>query len=301
LGRLKWLTTIVPALAVFGYETARHSLLESLLPEAWGNLIAGLVTLFLAYIFSEIVFRIVERLQAQALEQSREMTELGTILTERERLSRELHDGLAQLVAYLLVRIDTVEGLVGSNRLAEATEELERLRSSADDLYVDIRESISGLRAQVVEHGLPPALNDYVQHFKERYGIDVALECDAIPDACSPLVHLQLFRIAQEALANIRRHADAQHVAVRVETDAGRDQILLSIEDDGSGFDPETVAEGQPRSFGLSMMKERSEELGGRLQIESQAGSGTRVTAIIPVRRAGAVPGKVTADARPAR
>ena len=103
---LKWLTTIVPAIAVFGYETVRHSLLESLLPEAWGNLIAGLVTLVLAYIFSELVFRIVERLQAETLEQSREMAELGAILSERERLSRELHDGLAQLVAYLLVRID---------------------------------------------------------------------------------------------------------------------------------------------------------------------------------------------------
>ena len=296
IGRLKWLTTIVPALAVFGYETVRHSLLEPLLPEAWGNLIAGLVALVFAYAFSELVFGIVERLQAETLVQSVEVAELGAIVGERERLSRELHDGLAQVIAYLLLRIDTVESLVNAGRGGEATAELEQLRTSASDLYVDVRDSISGLRAQVIENGLQPALAEYLRQFQERHGIEVAFSCAALPSDCSPLIQLQLFRIVQEALANIRRHAQAQHVAVSVDTLCDQQQLQLTIDDDGIGFDVGAIADhlaGHPaghqtdhqeEAVGLASMRERAEALGGSFRIASRPGGPTQVVVVTPLR-----------------
>lgn len=293
IGRLKWLTTIVPALAVFGYETVRHSLLEPLLPEAWGNLIAGLVALVFAYAFSELVFGLVERLQAEMLERSCEVAELGAIVGERERLSRELHDGLAQVIAYLLLRIDTVESLVNDGRGGDATAELEQLRSSASDLYVDVRDSISGLRAQVIENGLQPALAEYLRQFQERHGIEVAFRCAALPSDCSPLIQLQLFRIVQEALTNIRRHAQAQHATVSVDA-LRNEQLQLTIEDDGIGFDvgaiaghqiaEHQIAEHHEEAVGLASMRERAEALGGSFRIASRPGGPTQVVVVTPLR-----------------
>jgi signal transduction histidine kinase len=280
LVQLKWLTTIVPAIAVFTYETIRHSLLESVLPEAYGNLIVGLLALVLAYGFSDLVFGIIEHLQRQAIERSREVAVLNTLVEERGRLSRELHDGLAQLTAYLLMRIDTVESLITAGRLPEAVDELERLRTTADGLYTDVRESISGLRAEVVEKGLVNALADYAIDFGERHGIDVSLNVGVIPDPVSPLAQLQLFGIAQEALANVRRHAAAAHVRIALEADPAG--LALTVADDGHGFVPDVLT-GASGGYGLTMMRERAESLGGALEIRSLLGEGTRISATLPL------------------
>jgi signal transduction histidine kinase len=108
---LKWLTTVVPAVAVFIYETVRHDLFEHRFPTTYGNLAVGFITLGFAFGFSQLVFGIVARLQRQAVARSREVATLNAVIAERERLSRELHDGLAQLVAYTIVRLDTVADL----------------------------------------------------------------------------------------------------------------------------------------------------------------------------------------------
>src|ERR1051326_7064359 len=115
LRQLKWLTALVPFTVVVIYEAARQEALEHILPlpVQYGNLVVWLLVLLLTYGFATFVFSIVERLQAQAMARSRELATLSAVLEERARLSRELHDGFAQLVAYLLVRIDTVEALVG--------------------------------------------------------------------------------------------------------------------------------------------------------------------------------------------
>ena len=125
-------------------------------------MVVWVLVLLLTYGFATFVFSIVERLQAQALARSRELATLTAVLEERARLSRELHDGFAQLVAYLLVRIDTVEALVSAHRQDEAMAELERMRSVTDDLYEDVRESISKLRTRVSERGLAATVREYV-------------------------------------------------------------------------------------------------------------------------------------------
>jgi len=282
LTRLKWLTTIVPAIAVFLYETVRHELLEPLLPTAVGNLIAGLLALVLAYGFSELVFGIVEGLQADAMAHSRERAVLNATVQERERMSRELHDGLAQVVAYLLVRIDTVAGLVEANRPEEALGELERLRAAADDLYADVRDSISSLRTRITERGLLGPLEDYLGEFEERHGIRVELQADARLEKLAPPDAYQIFRIVQEALANARKHAQAHRVWVSA-TVPTPTKLLLTIVDDGRGFNPATAGGPESQRFGLTAMRERAVSLGGKLSIESTTGGGTRVIVTIPL------------------
>src|SRR5438128_6362604 len=165
LRQLKWLTALVPGAVVLIYEYARQEALEHVLPALpvqYGNLIVWILVLVLTYAFAAFVFRVVERLQAQALARSRDLATLNAVVEERARLSRELHDGFAQLVAYMLVRLDTVTGAVAANRSAEAMVELERMRSVTDDLYQDVRESISELRTRVSERGLAVTVREYV-------------------------------------------------------------------------------------------------------------------------------------------
>lgn len=278
--RLKWVTTLVPALAVFAYETIRHDLLEHWLPNQWGNLLVGLLVLGLAYAFSTLIFGVVSRLQGQLLQRGQEMAALAAAAAERERLGRELHDGLAQLVAYLLVRLDTVVTLVTADQRREALAELERLRAVADDLYVDVREAIAGLRSRVVERGLAAALRDYAAQFEERYGLAVDLDLAALPAELPSAIGLDLFRIVQEALTNTRKHAGASHAWIAVDRPAP-ELVRLVIGDDGAGFNP--TAPSAQGAIGLTAMRERAATFGGQLLIDSQPGGGTRVIVTIPL------------------
>jgi signal transduction histidine kinase len=284
LTRLKWLATIVPGAAVLLYEGARRETLEHVLPgipSPVGNGIVALLVLLLTYAFASFVFRVVERVQRQTVRRGREVAALNAVIDERARLSRELHDGLAQLVAFLMVRLDTVAGLVQKDRRSEAMDELERLRGVADDLYLDVREAIAGLRSRVSERGLVPALRDYLDEFEERHGIRVTLETNDPTASVPDLIGMQLFRIVQEALANVRKHARAQRAWLKLShTQSGA--LQLEVGDDGIGFDPTQSPRSTPRSFGLASMRERAELMAGSLQIESAAGSGTRV--IVTVR-----------------
>jgi len=279
LTQLKWLTTIAPAVAVFLYETVRHDILGHRFPTAYGNLAIGFITLGFAFGFSQLIFGIVARLQAQAVARSREVAALNAVIAERERLSRELHDGLAQLVAYLLVRLDTVADLLAAQREAEALQELARLRTVADDLYADIRESIAALRTRLSERGLPATLHDYLAAFEERHDIPVDLRDGDLAADIVPLAGYQLLRIVQESLANVRKHAQATHAWVAF----ARPQpgwLALTVGDDGRGFDPSRTSDRT--SLGLTTMRERAESLGGRATVESAPGQGTRVVVTFP-------------------
>ena len=286
LRQLKWLTALVPGTVVLIYEYARQETLEHVLPALpvqYGNVVVWVLVLLLTYAFAAFVFRIVERLQAQALARSRDLATLSAVIEERARLSRELHDGFAQLVAYMLVRLDTVTGLVAANRGPEAMAELERMRAVTDDLYQDVRESISELRTRVSERGLPATVREYVEEYEDRHGITVRLEGEDVARGLPALSAFQLLRIIQEALANIRKHAGARNAWITFSKSEG-DRLQLVIKDDGQGFDPEAAPDPSRKSFGLASMRERVESLGGALTLESQPGLGTRVTVAIPLK-----------------
>ena len=287
LRQLKWLTALVPGTVVLIYEFARQETLEHVLPALpvqYGNLVVWVLVLLLTYGFATFVFSVVERLQAQAIARSRDLATLSAVLEERARLSRELHDGFAQLVAFLLVRIDTVEGLLAANRSPEALVELERMRSVTDDLYQDVRESISELRTRVSERGLPATVREYVDAYEDRHDLAVHLEGEDVAAALPPLIAFQLLRIIQEALANVRKHARARNAWITFKK-LEDNKLEMLVGDDGQGFEPEVVSvEASRTSFGLASMRERVESLGGDLKLDSRPGGGTRVLVTIPLK-----------------
>jgi two-component system, NarL family, sensor histidine kinase DegS len=288
---LKWLMVFIPPVTVavghlmwptlghglFGHRAASDA--EILL----GAILVTLLALVVAYFFVEALFRVLRALQVEALTREQEILSMHAVMQERERLSRELHDGVAQLVADLLLRLDTIKDLVIADRRQEAETELERLHGVAGEIYEDIEESITGLRANVREHGLKGALQDYVDQFEERHGFPVRLQADDAADDLSPMAALQIFRFVQEALTNVRKHADARHASVTI-VSGGQHLLQIIVTDDGRGFVPGSKGGGKARPLGLTSMRERVEALGGEFSVESQPGSGTRVTATIPIK-----------------
>jgi signal transduction histidine kinase len=283
----KWLMVFIPPVTVsvghsllaVGHSLRGHGrLAETLLV----TLLVTFLALVLAYIFAETLFRVLGRLQAEALAREQDILTMSAVMQERERLSRELHDGVAQLVAHLLLRLDTIKELVEADRQQEAEAELERLHGVADEIYEDIGESITGLRTNVAERGLVRALQDYVDQFEERHQIPTSLRTDGAADQLPPLAALQLFRFIQEALTNVRKHAAAREATVTL-TSNGPDQLRVVIADDGQGFTPGSQRNGKARPLGLTSMRERVEALGGAFHVNSQPGSGTQVAATIPI------------------
>src|SRR6266496_874898 len=212
----KWLMVFLPSATV----AVGHSLLEHTGGGTHGlstwasNLPVTLLGLVLSYIFVETLFRVLRRLQTEALAREQDIQTMNAVMQERERLSRELHDGVAQLVAYLLLRLDIIKELVEANRQHEAEAELERLHGVADEIYQDIGESITGLRTNVTERGLIRAVQDYVDQFEERHQIPTILQTDEAANRLSPPAALQVFRFIQEALTNVRKHGKASEVRV---------------------------------------------------------------------------------------
>jgi signal transduction histidine kinase len=292
---LKWLMVLIPPVMV----SLGHLALEyrtGLLGPAPGShaqdpvvellVIVALtaLALVLAFIFVEALFAVLRKLQAEALDREQDIVALSAVMQERERLSRELHDGAAQLVADVLMRLDTIQELVEADRRPAAQIELERLRAVADEIYEDIGESITGLRTNVTDRGLMGALQDYLRQFEERHGIRVKLGADGAADQVASPAAQQLFMLVQEALTNVRKHAGARGATVTVSSD-GPHRLRVVIADDGHGFTLGRHANGTARGLGLTSMRERTQALGGTFRVDSQPGSGTRVMATIPLQR----------------
>ena len=291
---LKWLMIVIPPVTVTVGHTLlmvghslRHGTMSGLPELVEIVLVTSFVTLLalaISYNFVETLFRILQRLQAEAMAHQQDMLTINAVMQERERLSRELHDGVAQLVGHLLLRLDTIKDLVEADRRREAGTELERLREVADEIYDDIGESITGLRTNVAERGLIRALQDYVDQFEERHQIPVSLQAEGVANQLPPVAALQLFRLIQEGLTNVRKHASAREATVTLTSD-GPGQLEVVIVDDGQGFVSSAERNDKGRPLGLTSMRERVESLGGTFKVRSEPGSGTRVTATIPMPR----------------
>ncbi|MBI4639995.1 MAG: GAF domain-containing sensor histidine kinase [Candidatus Tectomicrobia bacterium] len=202
---------------------------------------------------------------------------------ERGRIAREMHDGMAQVLAYVNAQTLAVKKLLSDGRVVEGNEELARMQETVRQLYADVREGILGLRmASRMGQGLLPALKEYLEQYQDMCGIEVHFE--ASPETSlriSPPAELQLMRIVQEALSNVRKYASAS--AVEVTLIQNGNELLVEVTDNGLGFDPTHLPPtGWPR-FGLQTMRERAEAVGGHFVIESKPGQGTRVVVGVPL------------------
>ncbi len=219
------------------------------------------------------------------------------VLEERERIARELHDGLAQVLGYINTQSMAVRKLLASGRTEEAGEQLRAMEDAAKLVYADVREAIVGLRAsREGSNGFTTSLQTYLGHFSEMAGIRAELSvAGESPDLRLPgSVEIQLMRIIQEALSNVRKHASATRVDVRIE--GTPDEVTVEVADDGRGLKAQGGQQsGWPR-LGLQTMRERAQAIGGAFEIASRAGSGTTVTVRVPLQN-----GVEAADARPAR
>jgi signal transduction histidine kinase len=200
---------------------------------------------------------------------------------ERLRLAHEMHDGLAQVLAYVNTKAQAVQGYLRHGKTHEASDQLNQLAAAAREVYADVREGILGLRVSSAPgRSLPEAVRDYVDRWAAQSGVSAEVEIDRrlrLPAS----IELQVFRIVQEGLANVRKHARAERVAVACH--AFDDRVRVTVEDDGVGFRPEALGRSEFPRFGLATMRERAESLGGRLQISSTPGTGTRVEAEVPL------------------
>ncbi|MBI3988272.1 MAG: HAMP domain-containing protein, partial [candidate division NC10 bacterium] len=198
---------------------------------------------------------------------------------ERRRIARELHDETSQALATLLLSIETgVSAAPG-----EVKEKLHRMKAMADRTLDSIHRLIFDLRPSVLDDlGLASALRWSAESRLEPMGIDLSFEVLGLERRLPPEIETTLFRIGQEAISNIARHAEAEGVRITVEF--GEQIVRLQVEDDGKGFDPEEITrfvEGA-RGLGLLGMKERAALLEGTLTIHSEPGKGTRVTVEVP-------------------
>ncbi len=207
------------------------------------------------------------------------------VLEERDRLAREMHDNVAQSLAYIHFKSAVTQEMLSSGRTREAHASLVELEKAAMDAHTDVREQIFGLRATaLLQLGFVPALRDYAKEYQSRYGVNARIVCDdEAPPELDPAVTIHLLRIVQEALTNCRKHAHASEVTVTIWSDS---DLCVRIEDDGIGFDPEAGAHSQPH-FGLQIMRERAESVGASLRIDSQPGNGTRIWIRVPLEQKG--------------
>ena len=204
------------------------------------------------------------------------------VAQERLRISHEMHDGLAQVLGYVNTKVQAAEAYLKRGRTEEASEQLRELAGSARDAYTDVREGIVGLRTLPdANQGVAEAVRGYLEQWKERTGISTELIVEG--DVRVPAsVELQLVRIIQESLTNVRKHSKASRVSVSLTRKP--EKIIASVVDDGVGFDPSAKTRTEFPRFGLTTIRERAESIGGTITVESSKGAGTAVRLEVPVK-----------------
>lgn len=199
-----------------------------------------------------------------------------SIMQERTMLAHELHDSVAQTIASLRYRVRALDEILPADAPQEARQEILQIRNTLDEAHTELRELMVHYRAPVDDRGLLPAIEELVERFRRETNIALFLQKDCGGSNLPAILELQVLRIIQEALANVRKHSKAHVVRVLMRCVDGEYYRVL-IEDDGVGFTNATFNGRPGEHVGLSIMQERSQRLGGTLRIESEPGEGTRV------------------------
>jgi len=194
------------------------------------------------------------------------------VVEERNRLSREIHDGLGASLSSLIIQAEYLESLAHEDELRR---EIVELKSCAEESIDELRRSLRMMRA---DFELVPAIEDYCRVFSERSKMPVEFQKSGLPRPLPSDAQLTIFRVMQEALSNARKHAQAKTVSVQLDFDEVR--MALTIADDGVGFDTGRTPRGH---YGLINMRERATKVGGDATIDSVPGRGTRITLTIPL------------------
>lgn len=255
---LYWLTVFLPPLIIGGFEFVRHDFLLPYMSMETGNVFITLLTFLLSFLFATWMFRTIERMNARLVEEQARRA----VYEERERLARELHDGIAQSLFFLNVKLK--QGHLDDARIAV----------SAIDNHV--RQAIFNLRSLPEEGSLEQRLEKWLGQWSALSGVDISHELRVMDNFFTPAEEVQLFGIIQEAFANIRKHAKARQSWIRLTTEEPR-RWVLSIEDDGVGL---PLTETETKKYGLAMMRERAKQLNAVIDIRQRTEGGTTISLI---------------------
>lgn len=204
---------------------------------------------------------------------------------ERRRLAREIHDGPAQVLANAIIGLEFVERafrMAGSDAAQQPLGEIERIKAAMREGLTEIRRFIFDLRPTMLSHrGLVATVEHYIETYRDFLPPEVELSLPPRLPRLTPEQELTAFRVIQEALQNVHRHARSSRVSVSIA--AGDGELTVRIRDNGQGFRPSAVAPTSSSGFGLTGMQERAEVIGGRVTVRSRPGQGTEVTLVVPL------------------
>jgi two-component system nitrate/nitrite sensor histidine kinase NarX len=204
-------------------------------------------------------------------------------MQERQMMAAEVHDSLAQSLAFVKMRMPLLKDAVLEQDRAQALRYCDDVRSAVSQAHSSLRGILTEFRSPMDPLGLVHALDESAQAFRRSAGVELDF-VNEIPDLrLAPRDEAEVFHIVQEALNNVSRHAAAHHARLRI-APLGSDQLEILVEDDGAGL---PAAPGGGSHFGLDIMRERALRIGGALEVGRRDGGGTRVRLRLPVRAAG--------------
>jgi two-component system sensor histidine kinase DegS len=199
--------------------------------------------------------------------------------SERQRLSRQMHDGPAQALSNFILQTEIAMRLFDVDQ-EKARDELSNLKAAASTTFQQVRDFIFDLRPMMLDDlGLAPTIKRYCNAFREKNKIDVVVSVTGSERRLESYLEVMLFRAMQELLNNAAHHSQASQVKIHL--DLGATEIRLDVEDNGKGFDPVTLGDDQV-GLGIKIIEERTEMLNGELLIESALGEGARFSLTVP-------------------
>ncbi len=200
--------------------------------------------------------------------------------SERQRLSRQMHDGPAQALSNFILQTEIAMRLLDVDPV-QAREELSNLKVAAMSTFQKVRNFIFELRPMMLDDlGLVPTIRKYAEAFREQTSLEVGVTVTGTERRLEPYIEVMIFRAIQELIGNASRHSQA--TTVKVLLDMGDQLIRVTVDDNGKGVDAEVLEHGN--SLGLKLIKERAEMLGGVFEIDSAVGKGARVSFSVPAR-----------------
>lgn len=250
-----------------------YEVLRSPLTDNKGNLLGRLIV---AYDISE---------KKQAEEEFLNQQWKLAVSEERERLARDMHDNLGQVLGFINFQAQGICQELANSGITIGTEKLERLVKVTQSAHEEIRSYIHSVRnSSFVEKDFRAALMEDIARFEEQTGLAIEAKFpeNFTGEEMEPLARINFRHIAKEALHNIQKHAEAGKVRIIVERSAG--QLCATIQDDGKGFNPVEHKQGTKSSFGLDIMRERAAVMGARIYIDSVLGRGTKVRLCVPIK-----------------
>ncbi|KOP68008.1 histidine kinase [Bacillus sp. FJAT-18019] len=257
--QMKWLILIIPTLTIGLWEYVRHEFLLPYISMDLGNLLAPVIVFLVSILFLTQLFSLIERNQEE-LNQARAMQ---AAMQERERIGRELHDGIAQSLFLLSAQVDRLE-----REGARGQVPYQEIKKSVHRTHVYVREAIANLRYPADPQAIPwmQSMNSLIEEIKQETNLHFTIQWN-IPDTMlSAKEKAELLASIRESLLNIHKHAEAKHVYITAsETSTG---WRCTVSDDGKGFDFDKQPSGN--RYGINIMKDRAKAMGWTFKIGRQ-------------------------------